>query len=317
VHYTIRHVTRFTYEAPITESVMEARMQPRSDGPQRCVRFGLSTTPQARVRMYADPEGNIVHHFNIPGPHTRLTVTAEALVECTASAALPERLDADAWQLVDRQTASGEFWEVLHDSPFARQTPLVAAFAQEVGLERADDPLATLRQMMSAIYGRFEYRRNATRVDSPIDEALEARRGVCQDFAHIMIALTRHLGVPCRYVSGYLFQYTDREVRSTDGATHAWVEALLPGLGWVGFDPTNDMVAGDRHIRVAIGRDYADVPPTRGVFKGLSAVRSELAVAVAIGTAQPALSGDMPAFVPWMSQEAMGARTHDEGGQQQ
>jgi transglutaminase-like putative cysteine protease len=317
VYYTIRHVTRFNYESPITESVMEARMQPRSDGPQRCVRFGLSTTPQARVRMYADPEGNIVHHFNIPGRHTRLTVTAEALVECTASAAPPERLDADAWQLIDRQTASGEFWEVLHDGPFARQSPLVAAFAQEVGLERGDDPLATLRRMMSAIYARFEYKQNATRVDSPIEEALQSRRGVCQDFAHIMIALGRHLGVPCRYVSGYLFQHSDREVRSTDGATHAWVEALLPGLGWVGFDPTNDMVAGDRHIRVAVGRDYADVPPTRGVFKGLSAVKSELAVGVAIGTAQPALSGDVPAFVPWMSQEAMGARTHDEGGQQQ
>jgi transglutaminase-like putative cysteine protease len=317
VYYTIRHVTRFNYESPITESVMEARMQPRSDGPQRCVRFGLSTTPQARVRMYADPEGNIVHHFNIPGRHTRLTVTAEALVECTASAALPERLDADAWQLVDRQTASGEFWEALHDGPFARQTPLVAAFAQEVGLERGDDPLVTLRRMMSASYARFEYKQNATRVDSPIEEALQSRRGVCQDFAHIMIALGRHLGVPCRYVSGYLFQHSDREVRSTDGATHAWVEALLPGLGWVGFDPTNDMVAGDRHIRVAVGRDYADVPPTRGVFKGLSAVKSELAVGVAIGTAQPALSGDVPAFVPWMSQEAMGARTHDEGGQQQ
>jgi transglutaminase-like putative cysteine protease len=317
VYYTIRHVTRFTYELPITESVMEARMQPRSEGPQRCVRFGLSTTPQARVRMYADPEGNIVHHFNIPGRHTRLTVTAEALVECTAAVALPERLDADAWQLVDRQTESGEFWELLHDSPFARQTPLLAAFAQEVGLERGDDPLATLLRLMSAIYARFEYSRNATRVDSPIDEALESRRGVCQDFAHIMIALGRHLGVPCRYVSGYLFQHSDREVRSTDGATHAWVEALLPGVGWVGFDPTNDMVADDRHIRVAIGRDYADVPPTRGVFKGLSAVKSELAVAVAIGTAQPALAGDVPAFVPWMSQEALGARTHDEGGQQQ
>ena len=317
MRYTVRHVTRFTYETPITESVMEARMQPLSEGPQRCVRFGLSTTPQARVRMYADPEGNIVHHFNIPGRHTRLTITAEALVECATSAQLPERLDPDAWQLVDCQTASGEFWELLHDSPFARQTSFLATFAQDVGLERGDDPLATLRQMMSTIYARFEYSANSTRVDSPIDEALEARRGVCQDFAHIMIALVRRLGVPCRYVSGYLFQQSDREVRSTDGATHAWVEALLPGLGWVGFDPTNDMVAGDRHIRVAIGRDYADVPPTRGTFKGLSAVKSELAVAVAIGTAQPAPSGDVPAFVPWMSQEAMGARTHEEGGQQQ
>src|SRR4030095_186621 len=107
------------------------------------------------------------------------------------------------------------------------------------------------------------YSPHATRVDSPIDEALEARSGVCQDFAHIMIALSRGLGIPCRYVRGYLFQQSDREMRSTDGATHAWVEALLPGLGWVGFDPTNDMVGGDRPIRVAIRRGYADVAPTR------------------------------------------------------
>jgi len=317
VFYTIRHVTRFTYEMPITESVMEARMQPRSEGAQRCVRFGLSTTPSARVRMYSDPEGNIVHHFNIPGRHTRLTVTAEALVECAPVVDPPDDLGTDAWPDLDRLTASGEFWELLHDSPFARQTPLLDAFAREIGLARGHDPLAAVRRTMSEIHARFEYSPRATRVDSPIDEALDARRGVCQDFAHIMIALVRQLGMPCRYVSGYLFQQSDREVRSTDGATHAWVEALMPGLGWIGFDPTNNMLAGDHHIRVAIGRDYADVPPTRGVFKGLSAVRSELAVAVAVGTAQPALPGDVPAFVPWMSQEAMGARTHDEDSQQQ
>ena len=200
--YTIRHVTRFTYESPITESVMEARMQPRSDGPQRCIRFGLSTTPSARVRMYADPEGNIVHHFNIPGRHTRLIVTAETLVECAPVAEPPDRLEADAWQRIDQQTASGEFWELLHDSPFARETPRLTALAQEFGLDRGDDPLETVRRTMSEIYARFEYSPRATRVDSPIDEALETNRGVCQDFAHIMIALVRRLGVPCRYVSG-------------------------------------------------------------------------------------------------------------------
>ena len=132
-----------------------------------------------------------------------------------------------------------------------------------------------------------------------------------------MLVLVRRLGVPCRYISGYLFHQSDVAVRSTDGAIHAWVEAFLPDSGWIGLDPTNKRLAGDRHIRVAIGRDYVDVPSTRGVFEGLSAVKSELAVAVAIGPARPALSGDVPAFVPWMSQEAMGARSHDPGGQQQ
>src|SRR5436190_6043193 len=136
---------------------MEARMQPRSDGPQRCVRFGLSTTPSARVRMYGDPEGNTVHHFNIPGRHTRLIVTAEALVECAPVDEPPDRLGGDGWQRIDRQTASGEFWETLHDSPFARETPRLAALAQEFGVERGDDPLTTVRRTMSEIYARFEY----------------------------------------------------------------------------------------------------------------------------------------------------------------
>ena len=139
-----------------------------------------------------------------------------------------------------------------------------------------------MRRLTTEIYDRFEYRPQSTRVDSPIDEALDARSGVCQDFAHIMIALVRDIGIPCRYVSGYLFHH-DRADRSSIGATHAWVEALLPDIGWVGFDPTNNRLAEDRHIRVAIGRDYSDVPPTKGVFKGVSAVRSELAVAVKVG----------------------------------
>ena len=162
----------------------------------------------------------------------------------------------------------------------------------------------TVRQLTAEIYARFEYSPHSTRVDSPIDDALEARRGVCQDFAHIMIALVRGLGMPCRYVSGYLFQQGEGDVRSSDGATHAWVEVLTPDLGWVGFDPTNNLMAGDRHIRVAIGRDYADVPPTRGVYKGISAVRSELAVGVSVGPALAGISGEAPPFVPWMSREA-------------
>ena len=264
MQYTIRHVTKFTYETAISESVMEARMQPRSDGLQRCIRFGLSTTPVSRVRMYQDHAGNTVHHFNIPGPHSLLTVTAEALVESAAPADLPAALDSGEWARLDSLTASGDFCDLLNPSPFARPTALLDRLAHDIGLDRGDDPLGTVRRLTTEIYNRFEYSPSATRVDSPIDEALETQRGVCQDFAHIMIALVRQLGVPCRYVSGYLFHQVDSAIRSPDGATHAWVEAWLPSLGWVGVDPTNNLFAGERHIRVAVGRDYADVPPTRG-----------------------------------------------------
>jgi transglutaminase-like putative cysteine protease len=307
VPYTIRHVTRFNYERPISESVMEARMQPRSDATQRCIRFGLSTTPASRVMMYQDHDGNVVHHFNIPGRHTRLVVTAEALVECLPPSDLPDALDGDAWDRLDRQTASGEYWDSVSHSTFVTPTPLLDALAAEMSLERGGDPLQTVRRIAAGIYDRFEYNQESTHVDSPIDDALAARRGVCQDFTHIMIALVRRLGIPCRYVSGYLFRQADSSDRSADSATHAWVEALMPELGWVGFDPTNNLVARERHVKVAVGRDYADVPPTRGVYKGVSAVRSELAVAVTMGSLRGTVSGDVLPFVPWMSRDASSA----------
>jgi len=304
--YTIRHVTRFTYLAPITESMMEVRKQPRSDGTQRCVQFGLSTDPPSRVMMYQDHDGNIIHHFNIPGRHSRLTVTTEALVECASTAPIPDRLGVNAWPHLKAIADSGEHWEMLNPSRYARPTDRLVALAQELDVSDRQDPMVLLRRLTSAIAERFDYSKNSTRVDSPIDEALRARKGVCQDFTHILIALGRFIGIPCRYVSGYLFHNPKDHDRSADGATHAWVEALLPDLGWVGFDPTNNLVAGDRHIRVAVGRDYADVPPTRGVFKGQSSVKSELAVAVAVGPARVAVAGDPLPFVPWMSREATG-----------
>jgi transglutaminase-like putative cysteine protease len=143
----------------------------------------------------------------------------------------------------------------------------------------------------------FAYVPHSTKVDSPIDEPLKTRQGVCQDFAHIMISLVRNLKVPCRYVSGYMFHREESERdRSLEGASHAWVEALVPGLGWVAFDPTNNLVGADRHIRVAVGRDYADVPPTRGVYKGEA--QSELSVTVRVSPADRGpIEPTKPSFV--------------------
>jgi transglutaminase-like putative cysteine protease len=303
MRYTVRHITRFAYESPIEESVMEVRMQPRSDGHQRCLHFGLTTNPATRVMLYQDQDGNMVHHFNIPGRHSGLTVTAEAMVECEAVEPMPHRLGPRAWAEVDTLAASGEFWEWLAPSAFARPTPLLDKLAGDIRVERGNDPLVTLRRVMGEMYTRFDYNQKSTSVDSTIDDALEARAGVCQDFAHIFIALARRLSVPARYVSGYLFQDGSAD-RSAEDATHAWAEVLLPEAGWVGLDPTNNLIAGERHVRVAIGRDYADVPPTRGVFKGTAAVRSELSVGVRVGSVKGPLAVDDVPFTPWMSREA-------------
>lgn len=270
---------------------MEVRIQPRSDGFQHCLDFRLSTSPKAQIMSYRDALGNRVHNFDIPNRHSHLTITAEALVEVTTPPDIPQALSPSTWEELDAMTANDEYWDVLKPGYFVQPTPLLHELMRELDIKRRDDPLTVLRDLNIAIYNHFEYAKQNTRVDSPIDDALRIRRGVCQDFAHIMIALARELRIPCRYVSGYLFhQATDRD-RSASGATHAWVEAFLPDLGWVGFDPTNNTVAAERHIRVAVGRDYADVPPTKGVFRGKS--ESKLSVSVQV----------LPAEVPSIGNE--------------
>lgn len=281
MYYSILHKTRFRYSGSISESVTELRMQPRSEGIQRCLQFRIHTSPSARVSSYTDCYGNTVHHFDIPGQHHQLTITAEAIVVFTEPPALPERLEADAWARIDALNEVEDLWDFLTPSRFTQPTPLLYALARELEARRRDDPLSLLRDLTERLYDAFDYDPEHTEVDSPIDVALEARRGVCQDYAHIMIALVRRLGIPCRYVSGYLFHRVEDQDRSSQDASHAWVEALLPDLGWVGFDPTNNLIAAGRHIRAAVGRDYADVPPTKGVHKGTSDSTLEVGVKVA------------------------------------
>lgn len=181
---------------------------------------------------------------------------------------------------------------MLMPSHFARTSPKLEAMGRELGVDQRGevDPLVLLRRLNFDLYRMFSYEKQTTAVDSPIEDALESKRGVCQDFAHIMIALVRNLRIPCRYVSGYLHHDGQHADRSADGATHAWVEALLPEVGWVGFDPTNDLIVSGRHIRTAIGRDYADVPPTMGVMKGPA--ETELQVRVRVTPSQAMLPPD-------------------------
>lgn len=278
--YSIRHITRFRYSGFVSESIMEVRMHPRTDALQRCLTFQLSVSPRARVFSYRDDLGNIVHHFDVPGQHTHLAIVAEALVDVQQPQQLPYSLRLGAWDELDAMVDREDYWHSLRPSHFARPSQELSELASALRVERRVDPLTLLRELNTGLYHWFDYAPRTTSVDSPIEHALCARKGVCQDFAHIMIALVRGVGIPCRYVSGYLHHSRDAHDRSSEGATHAWVEALLPNLGWIGFDPTNNLIAGPRHIRTAVGMDYADVPPTRGTYKG--SVKSELSVSVSV-----------------------------------
>jgi transglutaminase-like putative cysteine protease len=282
--YSIRHVNLFRYSAPVRESVMELRMQPRSEGPQTLRSFQISTNPRAQLYAYTDHMGNAVYHFNLLREHEELRVEAQAVVEIGAFPAVPDKLDALEWGRYNGLNMSDDHFDMLGPSKFARPSPELASFMKIADLEKPQgDPLTALRTLNRTIYDSFDYQSGVTEVHSPIETALEERRGVCQDFAHIMITIARQWGLPARYVSGYLYHAGSGD-RSRADATHAWVEVHLPSLGWLGFDPTNNILAGERHVRAAVGRDYADVPPTRGTFKGVA--ESELSIAVSLEPTQ-------------------------------
>jgi transglutaminase-like putative cysteine protease len=297
--YSIRHLTRFRYKEPVSESIMEVRMHPRSDHSQHCLSFSLSVSPRCRVFTYRDHYGNNVHHFDIPGDHDQLVIVAESLVEQHIPPDVPAFLAPDAWQALDALVAQGDYGEMLLPSTFAQQTPALLELANKLNVVRRDDPLMVLHELNKSIYDYFEYAPQSTRVDSPIDEAIASRQGVCQDFAHTMIALLRHIGIPARYVSGYLYRSREDHDRSLPDASHAWVEALMPHLNWVGVDPTNDLVAFNRHIRTAVGRDYADVPPTHGVYRGKTESELYVAVHVEASTEAPPLDRKLPIPDDW------------------
>ena len=274
-------------------------MHPRSDSSQHCLAFSLSVSPRCRVFSYRDHHGNNVQHFDIPGEHNQLVIVAESLVEQQIQMNVPAFLSPDAWGDLDALIETGDYGEMLLPSTFAMPTPTLLELAKKLNVVRRDDPLMVVHELNKSIYEYFEYVPRSTRVDSPIDVAIESHQGVCQDFAHTMIALLRHIGIPARYVSGYLYRGREDHDRSTPDATHAWVEVLLPHYNWVGFDPTNDLIAYNRHIRTAVGRDYADVPPTHGIFRGKTDSELYVAVQVEASLEPPALDRRLPIPDDW------------------
>ena len=318
----IRHVTQYHYDHAVRESVMELWMQPQKGPSQRLIRFDLDLEPAAQLFSYADTFGNAVYYFDVPQPHRELTIVACSAVETDAPEPPPAALDMGEWDRMKSDFVLGDCFDFLRPHGFVQPTDALHAFIAERGLDelRRLDPLSAMHRLTEAIYSSFGYQAGVTEADSPIDLAIGAGRGVCQDFAHIMLAICRLWGIPARYVSGYLF--TDRKYgdRSDPDATHAWVEVFLPTLRWVGFDPTNNTLAGERHIAVAIGRDYRDVPPSRGVYKGDA--DSELEVAVSVrraksGVVEPELlRPSRPAFSA-ATRRRMDTAFRDQQAQQQ
>lgn len=268
------HSTGFGYNAPVTSSYNEARLTPRSDARQNVILNRVETVPATRSYRYTDYWGTAVTAFDLHAPHTALEVTGASVVETEAP---DEDVEVVGWDELATDRVRDRFDELLSYTDYVPKHRKLTAQAKKLvkDLEPDEAVLAVCRW----VHEELDYVPGTTGVHSSAIDAWDERKGVCQDYAHLTLLLLRGVGIPGRYVSGYLHPQRDAEVGATvAGESHAWIEAWTGQ--WRGYDPTNDVPIGERHVSVGVGRDYADVPPLRGVIAGGGA--SDLDVVVEI-----------------------------------
>jgi transglutaminase-like putative cysteine protease len=265
MRYRIRHVTRFTYEQPACESHNEIRLRPRDSVRQRTLGFSLEITPPAALIDYRDAFGNIVHAMSIHEPHRELMVCADSLIERMTPRELSSNDQFENFLLGDTLRSQEEY-DFLSPSRYIPFSEQLKKFFWMVR-PRMNEPVAEYSQRVVAwICDQFAHEPGGTDLHSDVNQVLSSGAGVCEDFAHLTIGVMRLAGVPARYVSGYLAPRRDRGRPLGNQASHTWLEVMLPE-GWFGFDPTQGSHVSDHHVRLAVGRDYADVPPIRGVYR--------------------------------------------------
>jgi transglutaminase-like putative cysteine protease len=268
------HQTDLLYSEPVSGTVMELRMAPRQEQDQHRLSFTLGIGPAAQVASYFDWLGNTVHTFSVFPPHKQLRIVATSVVETDRQRQQPEKF-ADLWPVPpDKHDYTVydylQFGGPVVDSPQLRK--LTEYLAPEPGMSLGELAL----RMVHLIDEKFTYKKGVTTAASPITDMLNTGGGVCQDFTHLIIGMARALKIPARYVSGLV--HPDAERFRGFSETHAWCEMLFPSAGWIGFDPTNRCVVGGNFVKVAVGRDYRDVPPNRGQYTGNAVEKIEVAV---------------------------------------
>ncbi|MBD2872097.1 transglutaminase family protein [Paenibacillus arenilitoris] len=277
---SISHVTQYDYAEAVSDSVNEIRLTPSTNERQSCYQQSIAIEPNASLFAYEDYFGNRVHAFSVNAPHRRLTIrTSMTVVTKRAPSAeeralyLSNRPPETAWRWLQSEEAADRFAELLLPTEYTAVTDEVEDYAGALAPGAADGGAIGVLDWLTALSGRirseFVYDPEATDVKTKTAEMFVKKRGVCQDFAHLMIACSRSYGIPARYVSGYHF-VGDLQGGSADfeQASHAWVEAFVPGLGWCSFDPTNADPVGERYVKLGHGRDYKDIVPVKGVYRG-------------------------------------------------
>ncbi len=270
---SVTHTTRLTYSNPVVQEVMECRLGPLSDEDQRWDRFELRVKPGGPIRSYVDGFGNPGHLVTIASSHE----TIELIGESQVTTLLKDPFVPPSAS--PRPLTPQERYDYLAPSQLISREERLQELAAGVQPSPTDEPFETAVALNELVYNQLAYMPDVTTITTTVSEVLDGQAGVCQDFTHLLIGLCRSVGIPARYVSGYLLANRDNRGPAA-GASHAWAEIYSPTHGWRGFDPTNNLLAAEHHIKIAIGRDYGDVPPTRGTYRGEA--DSDLAVEVAV-----------------------------------
>ncbi|NTY63290.1 transglutaminase family protein [Mycolicibacterium sphagni] len=268
------HATGYAYKSPVTASYNEARLTPRSDSRQNVILNRVETIPATRSYRYVDYWGTAVTAFDLHAPHTELEVTASSVVETEE----PEAPTGEvSWKELASEGVRDRFDEVLtptHYTPASRRIERVGK-----RIIKENDPQAAVIAAAQWAHSELQYVPGTTGVHSSGIDALREGKGVCQDFAHLTLILLRGMGIPSRYVSGYLHPKRDAVVGDTvDGQSHAWIQAWTGS--WWNYDPTNDSEINEQYISVGVGRDYADVTPLKGIYSGEGSTDLDVVVEV-------------------------------------
>ena len=291
--YRIKHITRYTYPSTVIDSANQVMLFPLDDAQQEVKKHDLIITHQPSVELYTDYFGNKVGIFSIIKPHRELTIESNIEV-ITHATQLPGNDVAAAvqWEnlgIIREQFPYMDFMLLEKFGYYNEISAVVTSLMNE-----SITPFTIAEQMSAYVFGNFEYRKGVTNVETQVDEIWKLKAGVCQDFAHVLLVMLRIVGIPARYVSGYICPDND-ELRGA-GATHAWVEAYIPFHGWIGFDPTNNCIASDMHVRLAIGRSFTDCTPVKGTYKGSSEHLLEVSVTIEDGSPKKEVQTITPVF---------------------
>jgi transglutaminase-like putative cysteine protease len=274
----VLHRTRFKYATSVRESFNEVRLQPVSTEAQTCHNFLLKVLPTAKLSHYLDFYLNYVHLFEIVQPHTELVVEANSTVTTPDAPVIAAELHPAPLATIGECARLDRCYDFLQSSTYVE----AGAPLWRLGLDATDgqtDAWQAAQAIMHYVHREFRYQPASTNAHTHMREVLEARTGVCQDFAHVMLGLCRAIKIPARYVSGYLYNGPADQLKGAQ-ASHAWVEVYLPGHGWCGLDPTNNRQPDGHYVKVAVGRDYADVSPVKGTYRGTAKRQLQVEVLV-------------------------------------